>query len=287
MCRRARGTHRCWPTTTFTISSARVGRHLHIDPFSGIAGDMFLGALVDLGLELDRLRHILSPLPIHTPFRIETTRVSRHGIAAVDLKVHTDHAGDPHTHHHTNYRDIVAMIDALSLRPVGRRRAHRVVTLLAEAEARVHGMDVERVHFHEVGAVDSIVDMLGSVAALDLLEIETLSCGPLPISRGFVTCEHGRLPLPAPATALLMRNVATVGVDREGELVTPTGAALVAGLCDHFGPPPPMTVRGVGYGAGDRDDPDVPNVLRVFLADTIAPGDLGPLTPNSHVTITT
>ena len=171
----------------------------------------------------------------------------------------------------------MAMVDQLDTTPRGRERAGRVVTKLAQAEARVHGKTLDDIHFHEVGAVDSIVDMLGSVVALELLEIDTLSCGPLPISRGFVRCDHGLMPVPAPATAYLMAGLPTVGVDRTGELVTPTGAALVAGLCERFGTPPAMTLINVGYGAGDRDTPDVPNLLRLMLGQATHAGDLGPL----------
>lgn len=308
-----------------------MGRHLHIDPFSGIAGDMFLGAMVDLGVDLDAVRAALAKLPVQRPYQITTQRVFRHGIGAVDLKVrlldqapaasgdvvghhkhghdhdhdhshdhdhghsHThdhphhdhghshshDHPHDHghHPHHHTGYREIMAMVDQLDTTERGRDRAGRVVTKLAEAEARVHGKTLEDIHFHEVGAVDSIVDMLGSVVAIELFEIDSLSCGPLPISRGFVRCDHGIMPVPAPATAYLMENLPTVGVDRKGELVTPTGAALAAALCDSFGPPPAMTLRAIGYGAGDREEPDVPNLLRLMLGDTLAAGSLGQMTP--------
>lgn len=304
-----------------------MGRHLHIDPFSGIAGDMFLGALVDLGVDLAAVRAALSKLPVERPYEITTQRVYRHGIGAVDLKVrlldepavatdvaghhkhghdhdhhhdhgqghdhdhhHHDHGHEHahdhghthahhHHHHHTGYREIMAMVEQLDTTPRGRERAGRVVTKLAEAEARVHGKSLEAIHFHEVGAVDSIVDMLGSVVALELLDIDTLSCGPMPISRGFVRCDHGLMPVPAPATTYLLQDMPTVGVDRTGELVTPTGAALAAGLCDRFGPPPAMRLVNTGYGAGDRDTPDVPNLLRLMLGETLHAGDLGATTP--------
>lgn len=309
--------------------------HLHIDPFSGIAGDMFLGALVDLGAPLDGVRQALSKLPVERPYEITTRRVLRHGIGAVDLKVrlldeqpaaaadvvghhkhhdhghdhsadhdhahvhdhdHHDHGhshdepghshhhdhkhehGHHHHHHHTGYREIMAMVEQLDTTDRGRARAGRVVTKLAEAEARVHGKSLEDIHFHEVGAVDSIVDMLGSVVALELLKVDTVSCGPLPLSRGFVRCDHGMMPVPAPATAYLMADMPTVGVDRVGELVTPTGAALVAGLCDRYGTAPAMTLRNTGYGAGDRDTPDLPNLLRLMIGTTDQP--LGPIQPN-------
>lgn len=288
-----------------------MARHLHIDPFSGIAGDMFLGACIDLGVDLDAVRAALAKLPVERPYEITTQRVQRHGIGAVDLKVrlldeprpaaagptdvvgHHKHGHDhdhPHDHehshdhghhHHTGYREIMAMVDELDTTPRGRQRAGRVVTKLAEAEARVHAKTLDDIHFHEVGAVDSIVDMLGSVVAIELLEIDSVSCGPMPLSRGFVKCDHGIMPIPAPATAYLLQGMPTVGVDRTGELVTPTGAALVTGLCDHYGPAPAMTLQEVGYGAGDRESPDVPNLLRLMLGTTNTPGQLGPLTPTT------
>lgn len=307
------------------LSSATMANHLHIDPFSGIAGDMFLGALVDLGLDLNDVRNALAKLPVERPYRITTTRVERHGIGAVDLNVlledepqpqphqhdhghshdhsheqHADHGqshkhehehthghdhahphGDGHHHHHhTGYREIMAMIEQLETTPRAKQRAGAVTTVLAQAEARVHGKTLDDIHFHEVGAVDSIVDMLGSVVALELLNIDTLSCGVLPMSSGFVKCAHGLMPVPAPATAYLLQDLPTLGVDRRGELITPTGAALVKALCTSFGPPPPMTIRGVGYGAGDRTDPKVPNLLRLFLGEANTAGDLGPVSPS-------
>ena len=281
--------------------------HLHIDPFSGIAGDMFLGAAIDLGAPLEGIRKALEPVSVGSEYRISTARVQRHGIGAVDLKVHTGHDhghthghghdhehshehshshrhdhshdhGHDHEHHlhHAHYRDIMAMIDQLDTTDRAKDRARRITTVLAEAEAEVHGVPIEKVHFHEVGAVDSIVDMLGSAVALELLGVDTLSCGALPISRGFVKCDHGVMPVPAPATAYLMRGLLTVGVDRTGELVTPTGAAIVAALCESFGPPPAMTLGGVGYGAGDREDPKVPNLLRLMIGEIVPAGRLTP-----------
>ena len=260
--------------------------HLHIDPFSGIAGDMFLGAAIDLGTPLADILKALKPISVAKTYRVATDRVQRHGIGAVDLKVLVDEPGHTHSHddghdhahhhHHTHYGDIMGMIDQLATTERAKERARRVTTVLAEAEAEVHGVPVEKVHFHEVGAVDSIVDMLGSAVALELLGVDTMSCGALPISRGFVKCDHGLMPVPAPATAYLMRGLPTVGVDRTGELVTPTGAAIVAALCETLGPPPAMTLKSVGYGAGDREDPKVPNLLRLMLGEITAPCRLTP-----------
>jgi hypothetical protein len=243
-----------------------MARHLHIDPFSGIAGDMFLGATIHLGLPLEDLIAALAPLPIEPPPQITARPVIRHGIAAIDVKV--SHPSLEHHHHDHGRQEIRAMVDAIDLAERAKQRARAIVDRLADAEARVHARTPDEVHFHEVGAVDSTVDMLGAAVALELLDVDSVSCGPLPISRGMVRCQHGRMPVPAPATAYLMEGLATVGVDRTGELVTPTGAAIVAALCDHTGPPPPMTVEKVGYGAGDREDPDVPNLLRLILGET-------------------
>lgn len=238
--------------------------HLHIDPFSGIAGDMFLGAMIDLGADIAAISKALESLPIHEPFRLEATRVTRCGITATDLKV----VVEGHSHHHRHYRDLLKAVDALVTTDRGRARARATVERLAQAEARVHGVPVERVHFHEVGAIDSIVDMLGSAVAMELLNVQTVSCGAMPLSRGMVDCDHGKMPLPAPATAYLLEGRPTFGVDRTDELVTPTGAAIAVAVSESFGPPPRMTITRVGYGAGDRDDKHTPNVLRLFLGQT-------------------
>ncbi|MEE9405445.1 MAG: LarC family nickel insertion protein [Algisphaera sp.] len=239
-------------------------QHLHLDPFSGIAGDMFLGALVDLGANPQTIQETLAPLDLSPSWQITTHRVMRHSIGAVDLKVKLGPSPTAHHHHHVGHSTIMAMIDRLELSDRAQQRARRVVTLLGEAEARVHQKPLDAIHFHEVGAVDSIVDLLGSVIALEQLDIDTLSCGTLPISSGFVRCAHGMMPIPAPATAYLLEGLPCVGVDRKGELITPTGAALVRGLCETFGPPPALTLSRVGYGAGDREDPQIPNLLRVL-----------------------
>ncbi|MBI1373541.1 MAG: DUF111 family protein [Phycisphaera sp.] len=313
------------------------GKHLHIDPFAGIAGDMFLGACIDLGVDLKALDAALAPLPVKLPYRITVGETYRHAIRGVDLKVvvgksdlgtrnaevgdaahhshdhdhghshdnahdhghdhdhshshdhdhgHShdhdhDHVSNPkseirnprshsigHAHlhpHHTGYTDMMAMIDTLDASDRAKGWARGIVTAIGQAEAHVHGVSLDVVHFHEVGAVDSIVDMLGSAIALDMLGVETVSCASLPIGHGFVKCDHGNMPLPAPATAEILKRVPHHGVDRVGETVTPTGAAIVAAIATQFGSQPPMRVEKVGYGAGDRDTPDVPNLLRLFL----------------------
>jgi len=161
----------------------------------------------------------------------------------------------------------MAMIEALDAPQRAKDRAAAVTTRLAEAEARVHGMTVDDVHFHEVGAVDAIVDMLGGALAMEQLGIETVSCGPVPWPRGWVRCAHGKMPLPAPATAYLMEGMPTVGVDQTMEMVTPTGAAWLAATVSQWGPMPAMTVKKVGYGLGDKDVAGRPNALRLVLGE--------------------
>jgi len=270
-----------------------MGRHLHIDPFGGIAGDMFLAALIDLGAAADAIAAAFAPLPVAGRFELRPRRVESFGIGAVNVDVveTRPHDQDPapgqdghHHHHHTTAADILKMVDRLDTAERAKGRARAVVTKLAEAEARVHGLPVEQVHFHEVGALDSIVDMLGAAVGLELLGIDTISCGVLPISRGWVKCAHGRMPVPAPATAYLLEGLTTAGVDREGELVTPTGAALCAALADEHTPPPMMRMRAIGYGAGDKQFPEHPNLLRLMVGQRLAPGDLGPLSPSDSAT---
>ncbi len=276
-----------------------MGRHLHIDPFAGIAGDMFLGACIDLGVPLEAIDAALRPLLIERPFRLTLTETYRHAIRGVDFKVvvaggseftvqgpefnhshdhhHTHDHGHSHSHSHDlpqasslkpqagTYRYILDLIQKLDASARVKERARAISVEVAQAESKVHGIPVEAVHFHEVGAVDSIVDMLGAAVAMEALDVETVSCAPLPIGQGFVRCAHGTMPLPAPATAEILKRVPHFGVNWQGETVTPTGAAIVAALAAEFGPQPPMRVEKVGYGAGDRDPAEVPNLLRLFL----------------------
>ena len=250
------------------------GTHLHIDPFSGVAGDMLLGALLDLTVgrgdsplcPLVELEERLRPMGLDGEFEITAERTQRCGVGGLDVKVRTKEG-----HHHRHRQDLLGFAEMLGLSDRGHARAVAAIDALAAAEARVHGTTIDEVHFHEVGAIDSIVDLLGVVVALEEIGVDTLSCGPLPVGHGFVKCAHGLMPVPAPATAYLCEGLPTFGVDREGELVTPTGAALVSTLCTHFGPPPAMTTRATGYGAGDRDHPTVPNLLRVVLGEAAVP----------------
>jgi len=234
---------------------------IYVDPFSGVAGDMFLGALLDAGLSEAALRNALKALPI-TGYELLVGREDRLGLAATRASVRLDPAAhQPHRH----LSDIHAILDAADLPGRAGAQAKDVFRRLAEAEAKVHGTTPEKIHFHEVGAVDAIVDIAGTCAALAILGVDQVIAGPPPLGSGTVEAAHGRLPVPAPATVELLRGVPTRASDEEGELTTPTGAALLVSLAERFGPMPAMTTEAVGYGAGSRQGRRLPNVLRVMV----------------------
>jgi pyridinium-3,5-bisthiocarboxylic acid mononucleotide nickel chelatase len=235
---------------------------LYFDCFAGIAGDMTVAALLELGLPLETLREGLAALPF-SGYTLESAPTQRHGITGRAFTVQLSAADQPHRH----YSSIAAMIEAAPLKPRVKELAGRIFRRLAEAEAEVHGVALERVHFHEVGAVDSIVDIVGVALGLDYLGVDQVYASGLPFGRGFVQTAHGLLPVPAPATALLMKGIPLTGDIGAGERVTPTGAAIVAALAQGFGPPPPMRVQRIGYGAGEKDFPELPNLLRLVLGE--------------------
>ena len=275
-----------------------IGRVLYIDPFAGIAGDMLTAALIDLGAPLDRIREGLSALPLRG-YNLEARKTTRGPFAATRFIVspvaapsseirapeadpgHSHSHGHDHGHSHAHshahilidpwpdqphraWRDIRQMIQQSALPARAQARALAAFSRLADAEAHVHGVPVEEVAFHEVGAVDSIVDIVGACLALELLGVDRLVSGPLPMGSGMIQTAHGATPLPAPATLQVLVGFPVVPGPPGREHVTPTGAALVAALAEP-GPMPAMTVLGVGHGAGTRDPPDLPNVVRVVL----------------------
>lgn len=236
---------------------------------------MLLGALLDAGVKVDELQNELSKLGLDSEYSLQVSKVVKKGIAATDVQVdlishvhhHHDHA-EPHAHtHNRNLADIAHIIDNSSLDTDIKLRAKYVFQRLAAAEAKVHGTTIDKIHFHEVGAVDAIIDICGTVIALTLLGIEKIFSSPLPTGSGFIECAHGIIPIPAPATAELIKNVPVYNPAVKGELITPTGAALITTLADSFGPMPAMTVTEIGYGAGNKDF-GLPNVLRVFVGTT-------------------
>jgi pyridinium-3,5-bisthiocarboxylic acid mononucleotide nickel chelatase len=239
---------------------------LYFDCFAGISGDMTVGALLDLGVPLDVIRQGLAGLPLpHSSYTLSVGKTSRKGIRASKFSVHVEEH-QPHRH----YTDIAGMIEQSSLDAGVKERAQRILFRLAEAEAKVHGVEIGHVHFHEVGGLDSIVDIVGTAIGIEYLGIDAIHVSSLPLGSGYVETAHGRLPVPAPATAELLRGIPVHGELGQGERVTPTGAAIVAVLGTAFGGTPSMTVAATGYGAGDKDFDDVPNILRVMLGEKTA-----------------
>ena len=236
---------------------------LYFDCFSGVSGDMTLAALLDLGLPLEKLQEDLKKLGLKN-YSLEVRPGSRSGIAALGLEVKVG----PQEEHHRHFSDIREMIDRSSLSSGVKELSLAIFQRLAEAEGRVHKKKVEEVHFHEVGAVDSIVDIVGTAIGISFFQPDRIYTSELPMGWGFVNCQHGRLPLPAPATVEVLKGYPVKSVDVEGELVTPTGAAIVAVLSSKVSPFPAMRVERIGYGMGKKEFPDRPNLLRLVMGET-------------------
>ena len=275
---------------------------LYFDCFSGASGDMILGALLDAGLPLEDLRAALGSLALGD-VKLEVERVDRSGIGATNFKVftgdhghqhdeghghdhhHHDHDHDPahdHSHghahdpghHHRGLSEICTMVDGSALSPTAKDRAKHLFTRLATVEAEIHQQPVEEIHLHEVGAVDSIIDIAGAVFGLEWLGVDRIVASPLNVGSGTVACEHGIMPVPAPATARLVADVPVYSTGTQAELLTPTGALLITDYAESYGPMPAMRIRQLGYGAGDRDLPGAPNVLRIAVGDDAGAPDL-------------
>lgn len=240
---------------------------LYLDATAGIAGDMTVAALLDLGLPLTHLQTELGKLSLPiTSYTLAVKTVQRQGMQGQQFLVQLPHAETCHGHHHhRHYADIRQMIEVSELSAAVKQRAQQIFLRLAEAEAEAHQVAVDAVQFHEVGAVDSIVDIVATAIGLDWLGIEQVYCSAVPLGGGFVETAHGRLPVPAPATALLMKGLLVHGGCDTGERVTPTGAAILAALARPVAAMPPMTIERLGCGAGSRDFDDLPNILRVFV----------------------
>ncbi len=232
----------------------------YADCFSGISGDMFLAALVHAGVPPEVLLRGLQKLALGA-FELDISSVKQQGLSATHLKVNSTTDQQLRT-----LADLLSLLDTSSLTEDITRPAAKVFQALAEAEAKVHGIDINRVHFHEIGALDTIIDVVGTIIGLRHLDIRRLIASPLPLGRGFVDCAHGRLPLPAPAVCELLHGIPVYGVQHSKELVTPTGAALLKVLADEFGPMPAMTITTTGYGAGSHKlTDDQPNFLRLII----------------------
>lgn len=232
---------------------------LHIDATFGLSGDMMLSSLIDLGVDVDRLAEALASF-ITEPFALRTEVVQQRGIRSTHLLVECAEG-----HHHRTAADLVAMVQSSPLVLRAQERSLAIINALANAEARVHGIEASQVAFHEVGAIDSIIDMIGTAIALEWLDIEGLTFSPPALGHGTVRCQHGLYPIPAPATAYLLEGIAIADFDAPGELITPTGAAILSALAERVEPFAGASMQRIGYGAGTRVYADHPNVVRAIL----------------------
>jgi len=247
-----------------------MARIAYFDCFSGVAGDMILGALVDAGLPLPDLREGLRALRLEG-YDLKARKTTKGTLAGTKVDVVIEVEKAP-------FRDPGELISLIRKSELGDRvkeGAERVVQRIRSAEAAVHGVPEEEVHFHEIGLMDTAVDVVGAVVGLDLLGVEKLLSSPIAVGRGLLECSHGRLPVPPPASVEILKGIPTIQIDVEGEIATPTGCAILAVLSEGFGNRPAMNYDRVGYGAGDRDLPGRPNLVRVFLGETpsVTPGD--------------
>ncbi len=238
----------------------------HFDCFSGISGDMTLGAFVDLGVPVKWLEDALKT-DLLTDFDLAVTAISKMGIAAkkIDVIVKSHAARD--------YAAIRDMIERSSLNSAVKDLSLKMFEKLADAESKIHGCPKEHVHFHEVGGVDAIVDIVGTALCADYLGLKKISASKIPLGNGFINCSHGKLPVPAPATIEILKNIPVYGTEIPFELVTPTGAVIISTLAETFGKMPDMLVSKIGYGSGTRDLEKIPNLLRIFLGKSISRSD--------------
>jgi hypothetical protein len=274
-------------------------RIAYLDCFAGISGDMFLAALIDAGVDPKILHEAVASLNLNASLKIE--KVDRSGISSIKVHVfegeqlaekahthpylHKDQHKAPHTHdhehthphdhdhkhEHTHGRSLTVIRNLISTAPLAdevKQTAIQTFELLGASEARIHNVPIEKIHFHEVGAVDAIVDIVAAAAGIHALQIDRWHSSPLNVGGGMVDCAHGRFPVPAPATADLLRDLPTYSAHLEKELVTPTGAALIRALAPTFGPQPAMRVQQIGYGAGTRNPKNFPNVLRLSIGES-------------------
>jgi len=239
-------------------------RTLFFDCFAGASGNMVLGALIDLGLDRELLFDRIKGLGL-AGYEIEIEKVDRSGISSTHLNVVI-----PVEKKHRHLHHIVDIIENSNLSEGVKARSVAIFDRLAAAEARVHGIDVKKVHFHEVGAMDAIIDVVGACIAFEMLGIENFACSKIHVGSGFVDMEHGRFPVPPPAVAELLVGKPIYSTDIAGELITPTGAAIISTVCDSYGVIPEMAVERTGYGAGSRIYDGFPNVLRIMIGETIA-----------------
>jgi pyridinium-3,5-bisthiocarboxylic acid mononucleotide nickel chelatase len=247
---------------------------LYIDCFSGISGDMFIGALLDAGADPSVLKNEIMKLGLEDDYQLVWKKMNKNGITCTKFDVllsendhHHHHHKHDHHHHHRSYYDIVKMIESSELADEVKTTSIKIFQKIGEAEGSIHGVPLEKVHFHEVGAVDSIIDIVGAAILLHQLEIKSIQASPIPVGSGKIHIEHGIYPVPAPATLEILKGLPIEQSDVKFELTTPTGAAIVAVLAKEFGTIPSIKVKAIGYGAGTKTFKERPNVLRVIIGE--------------------
>ncbi len=243
---------------------------MFIEPFSGISGDMMVAALLDLGFSFEELQAKLALLPLKG-YQLSSQKCSRSGIQALKFDVQMGHE-----HAHRTFADIRAMIESSGLSPWVKEKSIEAFRRLAEAEGKIHGQPPEKVHFHEVGAVDSIVDIVGAMIAMESFLPVRIISAPVNVGQGTLECQHGTYPVPGPATQELLKGIPTYANNVTGELTTPTGATLLATLVEEFGSQPALKIRASGYGAGTRQTPGNANVLRITLGESVSEAGISP-----------
>lgn len=254
----------------------------YLDTFSGISGDMMIGALISAGMPLEYLQEELKKLNLSN-YKLEISKVQKHSITAIkfDVKIEEhnhDHHHSNHTHHHNHshhhgrtYQEIIKLIDDSGLSTFVKEQSKKIFTIIGEAEAKIHNTKLEDVHFHEIGAIDSIIDIVGTAIGFEYFGVKEVYSSIIPFGRGFVDTQHGRMPIPAPATIEILKDYPVTFLDLPFELTTPTGAGIVKALSNGLIDFKKLKVTNIGYGAGSKDIPKIPNLFRLILGELIEP----------------
>ena len=243
-------------------------RAAYFDCYSGISGDMILGAMVDLGVDIKEIRNALKKIDLKG-YKLHSKKIQRNGFASTQITVKIENKKHQHSPPNRSFSDIRKLIDQSKLSLVVKNNSIEIFKRIAKVEAEIHNTTIQKIHFHEIGSIDSIVDIVGGVWAIESLNLDIIKSSPLNVGEGFVNCTHGRLPVPAPATLKLLKGIPVFSNGIKKELTTPTGAAMIGFYAESFESIPTMTIKNEGYGAGSHVIPSIPNLLRVFVGDII------------------
>ncbi|MFT4577608.1 MAG: hypothetical protein ACI9UO_000421 [Nitrospinales bacterium] len=241
-------------------------RTAYFDCYSGISGDMILGALVDLGVNINDIRKALKNIDLKG-YKLQAKKIQRNGLASTQITVAIEKPKPQHSHPHRSFTNIRKLIEQSGLPSKVKNNSIEIFKRIAQVEAQIHNTTIEKIHFHEVGGIDSIVDIVGGVWAIESLKLDKVFSSPLNVGEGFIDCAHGRLPVPAPATLKLLKGIPIFSTGVKTELTTPTGAAVIGFYAEKFQSMPAMTISGDGYGAGSHIIPSIPNLLRVVVGE--------------------